>query len=145
MNYKELFHLSLQCFLFECQIYKNSFINTVWTTTQSTKKNKMHSSLFVCCLFVVSAVRFAPYLTGLSSMMLKWAAGVGCKWRVHLHNRMPWQTWTTDILVLGQALCHWATLYITGNVDLMVWIVSKQQQADILIKIIVRVTLTSKR
>ena len=42
-------------------------------------------------LFVVSAVHFAPYLTGLSSMMLIWAAGARCKWRAHLHNRMSWQ------------------------------------------------------
>ena len=42
------------------------------------------------CLFV-SAVHFAPYLTGLSSMMLIWAAGARCKWRAHLHNRVPWQ------------------------------------------------------
>ena len=45
----------------------------------------------VNCLFVVSAVHFAPYLTGLSSMMLIWAAGARCKWRAYLHNRMSWQ------------------------------------------------------
>ena len=42
-------------------------------------------------LFVVSAVHFSPYLMGLSTMMLIWAAGARCKWRAHLHNRMPRQ------------------------------------------------------
>ena len=52
---------------------------------------KSVSKLVNVCLFVVSAVRFAPYLTGLSSMMLIWAAGARCMWRAHLHNRMLWQ------------------------------------------------------
>ena len=39
-------------------------------------------------LFVL---HFTPYLTGLSSMMLIWAAGDRCKWRAHFHNRMLWQ------------------------------------------------------
>ena len=42
-------------------------------------------------MFVVSAVYFASYLTGLSSRMLIWAAEARCKWRAHLHNRMSWQ------------------------------------------------------
>ena len=42
-------------------------------------------------LLFVSAVHFAPYLIGLSSMMLIWAAEARCKWRAHLHNRMLWQ------------------------------------------------------
>ena len=58
------------------------------------------------CLFI-SAVHFAS----LSSMMLIWAAEARCKWRAHLHNRMPWvEVWTSDILVLGQAFYHWAIL-----------------------------------
>ena len=43
-------------------------------------------------LFVVSAVHFAPYLKGFSSMMLIWAAEARCMWRAHVHNRMPWQS-----------------------------------------------------
>ena len=42
-------------------------------------------------LLVVSTVPFAPYLTGLSSIMLIWAAEARCMWRAHLYNRMPWQ------------------------------------------------------
>ena len=39
--------------------------------------------MFVC--FARSAVHFTPYLAGLSSMMLIWAAGARCKWRAYLH------------------------------------------------------------
>ena len=42
--------------------------------------------LFVGCF----CCAFALYLTGLSSAMLIWASQAKCKWRVHLHNRMPW-------------------------------------------------------
>ena len=64
-----------------------------------------HSSLI--CLFF-SAMHFATYLTGLSSLMLIWAAGARCKWRVPLHNRMPWQRLKPR--TSGQALYHWAIL-----------------------------------
>ena len=47
--------------------------------------NSLH--IFV---FGVSAVHFAIYLMGLSSMMLIWAAEARCKWRAHLRNSMPW-------------------------------------------------------
>ena len=66
---------------------------------------------FITACLVVSAVHFAPYLTGLSSMILIWAAWARCKWRAHLHSKMPWQRLKTmDLLVLGQALYHWAIL-----------------------------------
>ena len=65
---------------------------------------------WLCCLFDVFAVHFAPYLMGLSSMMLIWAVGVRFMWRAHLHNRIPWQR-------LGQALYHWDTLPPTLNCE----------------------------
>ena len=62
----------------------------------------------ICFFF---AVHFAPYLTDLCSMMLIWAAGARCKWRAHIHNRMPWQRLEPQTLaVFRQALFHWAIL-----------------------------------
>ena len=41
--------------------------------------SKMSKKFFYNNKFIVSAVHFAPYLTGLSSMILIWAAGARCK------------------------------------------------------------------
>ena len=43
--------------------------------------------LFCCCFWCI----FALYLTGLSGMVLIWAAGARCKWRTHFHNSERWQ------------------------------------------------------
>ena len=43
------------------------------------------------CLLFLLCICYLHYLTSLSSMMLIWAAGAICKWRAHLHNRMPLQ------------------------------------------------------
>ena len=51
----------------------------------------IHCKAVILVCLLVSAVHFTPYLTGLSSMMLIWAAWARCKWRVHLHNwKVPW-------------------------------------------------------
>ena len=76
-------------------------------SSQNLTKN---DNQWVFC-FVVSAVHFALYLTGLSSIMLIWSAVARCKWRAHLPQQdAVAEAWTADLLILWQAVYHWATL-----------------------------------
>ena len=85
------------------------------------------------CLFVVSAVHFAPYLTGLSSMMLVWAAGAnvseeltstaGCRGRgLNCRPSRPWrrsavQASTTESCCGSGGVVHASVLFVSGLQD----------------------------
>ena len=82
MGFGDATHLDQQC------LYKASIIGFFFGVLQVTLIAYKLDYLFFFCYFCCA---FAPYLTGLSSIMLIWAAGARCKWRVHLYNRVPWQ------------------------------------------------------
>ena len=108
---------------------KNSYISKLSNHLPIITWQLFHYCFFLkpCLgLFVVSAVHFAPYYTGIGSVMLIWAAGARCKWWAHLHNKMLWaEAWTANFLVHWQALYHWATLPPTECLNAVTLPISK--------------------
>ena len=70
-------------------------------------ENNRQIRTFVCCF----CCAFRSHLPGLSSMMLIWTAGV----TPPQQDAMA-EAWTADFLVLGQAVYHWATLFVIWKV-----------------------------
>ena len=74
----------------QCRIISDQ---PAWETTENKSQPKdVHTIKSVECksvlfCFVVSAVNFAPYLMGLSSMMLIWAAGARCNTTEEQNNK----------------------------------------------------------
>ena len=80
----------------------------------------------IVCWFVCFCCASAPYLTGLSSMMLIWAAGNRCKWRAHLHSRVTWQRFEPQTF---QFLGKHFTNELPCNLDVVkTWILIDQSQ-----------------
>ena len=79
----------------------------------------------VCLLFLLCICS----LTGLSSMMLIWAARARIMWRAHLHNRIPWQRLEPQAFPpLSKHpiyLYYWARLTKYGETSLILWWIYK--------------------
>ena len=80
--------------------YRKNF--RIPTMLEILDDESLHLILLVFCF----CCAFAFYLAGLSSMMLIWAEGARCKWRVT--SVTP--SWAADHLFLGRALYYWAAL-----------------------------------